>query len=442
MLESLAKIAVYWDQSFLWGLLAYGTLRRLGADFELLTAADIRLGRLEDYGVVFVPGGWASDKMGALGQKGAARIRSFVEEGGAYLGVCGGAGLALTHASGLGLAPLGRLPSSVRVPSFSGLIHLDQEDRGHPVWRDIPGGIAFYAWWPGQFALDEEAGVKVLARYGQPEESASFVTDIPVTADSDWDNWEKSYGINLNPARLLGEPAVIETGAGKGKVLLSYLHFETPGDLRGHKVLLNAIGYLSGKRAAGRAGAEGVWAGAKGAAAEPQPPSPAAAGAQKRDSAPAAMPAAALASEIHQEIAGLIEFGHQNFLLRWREQPNLPILVWRRGVRGIEYSTLFAMTAEINRLAGRFPEVASAGLDRLKALKEMTPSFCADARRLLLLERLAISNGPLSPLKSSDPAIEPLREKLFSTAMRSGGLYRQIVDTADEVLLPLLRKGI
>ncbi len=424
MANNLAKIAVFWDQSFLWGLIAFDTLRRLRVDFKLLAAADVRLGRLQDFDIVFVPGGWASDKMEALGKDGARQIRSFVEAGGGYLGVCGGAGLALTHASGLGLAHLGRLPSTVRVPSFSGLIHLNLKEKTHPLWHGVPGGSAFYAWWPGQFALNENHPVRILASYGKPEAGASYVTDIPVTADADWNRWEKSYGINLNPARLKNEPAVIETGAGSGKVLLSYLHFETPADPRGHEVLLNALRYLS----AGKQAARGAT-----------PSGPAPGGKLSGDPKPEQNPAAAIAAEIHQLISGLIEFGCLNFLWRWRTRP---ILQWRRGVRGIEYSTLFAMTDKISQLTAQFPDSSSAGLGRLQALREMTLSFTADARRLLMLERFAINNGPLSPLKSSDPAILPLREKLFSSSRRCGGLYKQIVDTANEILLPLLRREL
>ena len=114
-----AKVAFFWDESFLWGLIAYDTFRELGVPFDLLTSQDIRGGGLEGYDILFVPGGWASDKIVALGEAGRERIRDFVSAGGSYLGLCGGAGLALSHEGGLGLAPIRSVPSGQRLPSFS-----------------------------------------------------------------------------------------------------------------------------------------------------------------------------------------------------------------------------------------------------------------------------------------------------------------------------------
>jgi len=36
--------------------------------------------------MIFVPGGWASNKRKALGEEGMQKIRSFVDDGGSYLG--------------------------------------------------------------------------------------------------------------------------------------------------------------------------------------------------------------------------------------------------------------------------------------------------------------------------------------------------------------------
>ena len=97
------------------------------------------------------------------------------------------------------------------------------------MWRGVEDGSAFSAWWPGQFAIKAAEGVKILARYGEPAEGA-YVTDLPVLPEMDWPKWERAYGINLDPSRLTGEPAVVEVGYGDGRVILSYLHFETPCD--------------------------------------------------------------------------------------------------------------------------------------------------------------------------------------------------------------------
>ena len=435
MAADFGKIAVFWDKSFLWGLIAYRTFRDLGLDFDLLEAADIRAGRLAGHDLVFVPGGWASDKMRELGEEGAGAVRSFVAAGGGYLGFCGGAGLALSHDSGLGLARFGRLATRARVPSFSGLISLKQEAGGHPVWAGVADGAEFHAWWPGQFAVSDDADARVLATYGRPGAGA-FVTDLPVDSRVDWDMWEEYYGINLDPERLLGEPAVMETTYGQGRVILSYLHFETPGDETGRKALLNSLAYLVGKEApAGISGGLSVPGPAAPAPAQasisPQvradsPAPPQAISTQPRPEADAA----GIARELTLAAAGLIDFGRRNFL--WWDR-NSWLLQWRRGVRGIEYSTIMAMFSEISTRTERLPEEPAAELTaKLARLRLLALPFLEEAAGLLLLERYAMGRGPLSPLKTRDPRIQELRERLFSTSKRCGGKYEEGVFRGQE----------
>jgi len=444
-----AKIAMFWDESFLWGLICYRTFRELGLDFELLQAKDVAAGGLASrFDLLFVPGGWARDKMAALGEEGSEAIREFVRRGGGYLGFCGGAGLALSHESGLGLAPFGRLPTSERLPSFSGRITLVPEAAAHPMWRGLEPGSAFCAWWPGQFDLGGESGVTVLASYGKPA-AGSFVTDLPCGMGLDWPSWEKAYGINLDPERIVGAPAVAEIGFGQGKAILSYLHFETPDDAVGHHVLVNLIEYVSGKpvvvdEAGGPAAAVALVGGVLAGDVDLAP----------RFSELSA--AARISGELESSGRDFIDFGAANFM--WYRRSDW-LLQWRRGVRGIEYSTLMGMLAEIDRLVGRLAGggVKGGGTDagggadafvdqelfqRLSDLQPGIDEFFSLARDLVLKERFAMNAGPVSPLKSSDPEISKLRERLFSTSRRCGGLYREILKQADGVLLPLLRREL
>lgn len=464
-MSETARVAIYWDKSYLWGLIAYRAFRLLGIDFDILSAADVRAGSLAGHDIVFVPGGWASDKIAALQPAGAVQMRRFVEGGGSYLGFCGGAGLALSHESGLGLAPFGRLPTSQRLPSFSGKIVLRHEDAGHDMWRDVADGTAFYAWWPGQFAVDDAGRAKVLASYGSPM-PGSFVTDLPVGPGFDWPRWEKSYGINLDPARISGEPAVVELGYGRGRVILSYLHFETPEDDAGHAVLLNLIAYLSGgnkpvQAAAGAAAGKAV-AGPEGAAGgcdseyigspgndESNEVRAAAAdgrrGEGNRTAGPGLMKgglgeAAAAARDLERKACSFIRFGKENFLWFWRSSW---LLQWRRGVKGIEYSTIYGMLAELDRLAEKYDRSIDPPLiEKIHGLKELVVPFFLDARELIIAERFAMTHGPISPLRSDDPDIQRLRARLFSADKRCGGLYEEIIDQVDEVLLPLLRREL
>lgn len=418
------NIAVLWDKSFLWGLIAYDTFQRLGIDFNLLTAEDIRHGALAGRELLFVPGGWASDKIVALGDDGRDAIRDFVSGGGSYLGFCGGAGLALSHESGLGLAAFGRVPTIDRLPSFSGRIVLKHAVADHPMWEKVDDGTAFHAWWPGQFAIEDTEGVTVLATYANPL-AGSYVTDLPIGPAYDWEKWESVYGINLNPKLIVNEPAVVETRFGEGRVVLSYPHFETPHDEDGNLVLLSLLDYLTGS--------------------EPRYASsdelPGGGGIFTADILlDRGSEAAVIAGEMAGAVNAFVDLGARHFLW-YRRNPWL--LQWRRGVRGIEYSTLAAMLGQIARLVSGGAATDGDGLlDRLQALQARVVPFLDGARQLIMLERFAMLSGPIGPLKTEDREIAPLRDRLFSTSKRCGGEYEQIIDLADSILLPLLRNEI
>jgi putative intracellular protease/amidase len=413
--------ALLWDESFLWGVMAWRSLGEAGLPFDLLRAGDIREGALSRYGMLFVPGGWASNKIEALGEKGREEIRRFVAAGGSYLGICGGAGLATP--SGLDLLPVRRKPSSERVPSFSGPILLALE--GHRIWRDVQTPV-FSAWWPSQFQI-ADPDLQVLARYGEPQADA-FSSDIPVAqgAAIGWSALEQRYGILLDPARLSGEPAVIAGRFGRGRVVLSLVHFDTPADVSGAIVLRNLWPYLS-----------------SGGSACPQTGPARAAGRSGPDLSQAVRE---LAGEIQRAVAELIETGVKNSLWRWR---NPLLLHWRRGVRGLEYSTLAVMVAEIGKQLDavcvgeqtcRSASLDSTGLERelTAILRQMVP-FIAKAKRLVVREGFYMQTAPLSPLVCDDEEIRRLRQELFAATMsHGGGDFKCLIDAVDGLLYKLI----
>lgn len=412
------KVALFWDESFLWGLIAYDTFLKLSVNFDVITSADIRNGALKGYDLVFVPGGWASNKIKALGEIGKRNIQRFIESGGSYLGFCGGAGLALTHKHGLGLVPVSRKATKERVPSFSGKIKLTHERSEHPVWKGIKDRTAFHAWWPGQFSIDAGSPVSILASYNTPEPGA-YVADLLIEQTMDWDSLEHSYGTNLNPERIKGEPAVIEARYGKGIVILSYLHFETPGDAPGHKVLLNILEYLAGRSIV------------LDDAGESRSTAPDRYGNGDRG---AHAKAIEISKELQAAAADLMKYGGSKSLWFWRAPW---IIQWRRGVRGIEYCTLYTMLKWLSEIIVAV-EVDSNIVDNLEDLKEFSLSFFDKAKELLALEHDAIGNGPISPLKIDDERIGYIREELFSSSKSFGGYFKQIIDKIDKILLPLL----
>lgn len=400
------RAALLWDESFLWGVMALRALESGGLACDLLRAEDVRSGKLNDYGLLFVPGGWASNKIKALGDTGTEAIKRFVRDGGAYLGLCGGAGLATED--GIGLLQVRRRPTRDRVPSFSGRIRLATTK--HDIWEGVPEPV-FHAWWPSQFVVDRS--VKVLASYGEalPDAFSSDVNVGDALSRGAWPALEKTYGINLDPLRLRNEPAVVEGAFGAGRVVLSLVHFDTPDDAAGAVVLRNIWSYLDAEKRQSSAGTS-----AQVVAPE----------------------VAAQLSRIRNSVDGLMDLGARNFLW-FRKNPLL--LQWRRGVRGLEYCTLDVLTREI---AGRLP-CSSVAADpslssRLSSVSEKLLPFIERAKELLIRERLAMQHGHITYERCDDAEIAALRDELFSPSKSYGGKFKDVIDLLDGMLFGILTK--
>jgi hypothetical protein len=415
--------ALLWDESLAWGLMARRALKEAGLPFETLRSEEIRGGALSRYRMLFVPGGWASNKLSALGERGQEEIRRFVEDGSSYLGICGGAGMATQD--GMGLLLIRRKPAAVRVASFSGPVRLTLA--AHRIWEGIEVP-RFHAWWPSQLEAGPP-GTRVLASYAVAEPDA-FSSDIPVAEGNviGWPGLEKRYGILLDPARLHGEPAVIEGRFGRGRVVLSLIHFDTPGDSNGAAVLRNLWDDL----APGWSADFPVIRETLRSHPLPAPPP------ELLDTL----------EEIQDAVGDLIESGSKRSLWYWR---NPLLLQWRRGVRGLEYGTLAVMIGEIGkRLNDHRPDGGPAlhesmESSRLKEnvseIRDRIVPFVEKAKDLLAREHLFMQTAPLSPLECTDAEISRIRQDLFGSAMSHGGRFKQMIDVVDRLLLSLIREA-
>lgn len=408
----MRRAALLWDESFLWGVMAHKAIDACGLSCDLLRAEDVRNGRLREYDLLFVPGGWASNKLKALGSDGIEAVKRFVHDGGSYLGFCGGAGLATQD--GLGLVPVKRRPTKERVPSFSGRIRINTSD--HPLWQGIAEPV-FHAWWPSQFLVDES--VSVLATYGEAM-TDSFSSDVNVgdaEAAGSWQELERIYQINLDPRRLMGEPAIIEGAFGKGKVLLSLVHFDTPCDPNGKVMLRNIWNYFGCEYIA----SDSVASAHRDALVPNVAPDP-------------------LLSELEDAVSGLIELGLRNFLWFWK---NPLLLQWRRGVRGLEYCTLYVMLKEISELLRvheknrKVPDL-NRTMERIRAL--LLP-FVDKARSLLVRERFFMQNSHITYERCDDREVQSLREELFSRSKSHGGLFKELVGEIDGLLYRVMTQS-
>ena len=386
--------------------MAYKALEVNGLAFDLIRSDDIRNGRLAGYGLLFVPGGWASNKMKALGDAGIEEIRRICPGRRELRRVLRrrGAGDPGRHRSAAGKekADKGAGAELQRADTAQHRLSI----RSGKVFADP----RFHAWWPSQFVVDQD--VSVLATYGKalPESFSSDLNVGDTEAQGDWAELERIYQINLDPQRLLNEPAVVEGRFGIGKVLLSLVHFDTPDDMNGAMALKNLWGYLLGEHEKQTA-----------RSVRPQP-SP-----QGHHAAKGGTVMASLASAVDD----LIELGQRNFLWFWR---NPLLLQWRRGVRGLEYCTLSCMVKELSEHArqGRVTDAAFLGkLERVSA-------FADKAKQLLVRERYAMQNAHITYERCDDPEIQALREELFSRSKSHGGLFKEILDDLDQLLYDVL----
>lgn len=400
------RVAFLWDESFLWGVMAYRALKAAGLPFEFVRSDDIRQGRLRRFPALFVPGGWASNKMKALGEEGAEQIRRYVREGGAYVGFCGGAGLATQD--GIGLVPVKRRPTKERVPSFSGRIRLSLSD--DPLWRGISDPV-FHAWWPSQFVADGDVEALAVYEKALPDSFSSDVNVGDAEAACNWREMEEIYRINLDPRRLYGSPALIRGTYGKGTVLLSLIHFDTPGDSNGAMMLQNIWSAVGGN-AAPRNGNEKPFPDEKDTDSRSDDDM----------------------REIRREVHRLIELGGRNFLWFWR---NPMLMQWRRGVRGLEYCTLFVMVRELENIRNirQWPAGHDEGQKRIRS---MTTEFAAKARELLIRERFAMQRSHITYERCDDPQVQAIRDELFSRSKSHGGLFKELIDEIDRLLYLLI----
>lgn len=68
-----------------------------GFQYQVVRPAEIRSGVLKDFDVLIMPGGSGSRQSKALQPEGRKAVRTFVKNGGGYVGICAGAYLASSH---------------------------------------------------------------------------------------------------------------------------------------------------------------------------------------------------------------------------------------------------------------------------------------------------------------------------------------------------------
>jgi hypothetical protein len=207
-----------------------------GATIERLPAAAIRERDLGEFDLVIFSGGAASAQAKDIGDAGRQKVRRFVRDGGAYLGVCAGAYLACAEFDwGLQLIAAGTV--SDRWQRGKGMVQMQLTDDGRSAFGPIDAPLAV-AYENGPVIAPHQAGDHLAADGADhdtsPEEEAAEAAADELAALPPYRTlaaFTTELAENGTPPGIMtGSPAIAEAPYGKGRVMIISPHPErTPG---------------------------------------------------------------------------------------------------------------------------------------------------------------------------------------------------------------------
>ena len=117
-------------------------------NYQELSAEDIRRGRLEEFDLLIHPGGSGSNQGNQLGSPGRKQIKTFVSEGGGFIGICAGAYLASADYSwSLGLLDA-KVLDRKHWARGTGSVEIAVEESGQRIFGDAAQIDIFYGQGP------------------------------------------------------------------------------------------------------------------------------------------------------------------------------------------------------------------------------------------------------------------------------------------------------
>lgn len=396
--EENMKSALLISDSHLWGLWTYRALKKVNLDFDPILSEEIDETFLSKYKGLFVPGGWSKNKFEGLTENQRELLKEFVKAGGIFIGICGGASLA--GQEGLGIASVKR--NSKRVPSYSGPCKIEFE-RSHPFFEKVKPNL--FLWFPPELDILSQ-NVKILATFSAPDKDA-YVSDLCLDDHREHlEFFENIYGIRLNPDFMRKKPLILEESFGKGKILLSLIHFDTPNCKNGHQFLKNLIEYY------------------------------------KFSINPKAFKLITRKTLLQRKFKKqldtcynnaleVLNFGLRNFLFHKR----YPFFYqWKRGIRGLELLNLIYLFEEIIFLLHHI----ELGKETLDFFNEI----CQSAEEMIKKVLVALKYDYLQYRGIKIKNTEALFEEVFGNNKKSyGGLYKMIINILERVLVKLWREA-
>ena len=406
--------------------MAWRAVRALGLPCRLVKAQDIAEGSLlrksqpGARGLLLVPGGSARLKARALGAKGREAVRRWLAAGNAYLGFCGGAGLALTqvHADdGLNVCPWKRASYPQRLHHLiSGHVRASVNCglEFSPRFGHCQSGDGLYAlpvWWPGQFESRQDTDVQVLAVAQCPDRDF-WLGDLPLQKlpGKAIAHWKDLYGVNVSADFLEGRPLVVSGDYGAGRYVLSYSHLETPHSAQANAWLAQLLASMT--HVTPSAVEVPLW----------QLRRPGDVWPHSRESQPL--------RDALRHMRALLDLAVEHHLFFARTHW---LWGWRTSLPGAGCNNLHAALCTLLELEPTPAALACwrSGCERFAALEHI---FAAGAEDHVLACRLAESLGPTLPNVVDRRWLAQQRTALFGHPMYGGGILAELLSMLEDVI--------
>lgn len=147
----------------------------MGTEAARITPQGIIAGKLDDFDILYMTGGWAVPYNRDLRGEGIHKIRAFIEAGGGYIGVCAGAFFAADYIFWEGkryeylmdLLPgyaKGPIKEIVPWPGFK-MCRINLSQTPHPITKDEPGSLTSLYYGGPWFEVPPGFKADVLAYY-------------------------------------------------------------------------------------------------------------------------------------------------------------------------------------------------------------------------------------------------------------------------------------
>ncbi|MFN3504695.1 MAG: BPL-N domain-containing protein [Caldimicrobium sp.] len=399
-IQKSSKVALLVSNSHLWGLWFYKALISVNLSIEPILVDQIDDNFSKKYCALFVPGGWSKNKLESLSERQREIIREFLQKGGLYFGICGGASLA--GAEGLGIIQVRR--KKERIPSYSGPSLINAKDK--VLFQNIKKPL-FYLWFPPEWDIAGGKDLKILATFSQALPSA-YTSDLCLGDHYDnLDYYEKIYGIPLHPEKMKDKVLFIEASYGKGNVFLSLIHFDTP-NCQNSKIFWK--NFISRNHLP------------LSLSEDKSPKS-----VLSTSSFSLAQNLLRKTKNLYKKVNNLLHFGVRNFLYHQRYSF---FYQWKRGIRGLELLNLYYMFREIiNTLRHNF--FSTETLEKISLIVE-------SLENTLPLVLKGLEKDMYGFLYKEKILKEEEEREIFGANVKSyGGIYKEVINRLEEILVYL-----